>query len=180
MLADRIVKRLHRRMCDIDHHEVGLGAWRDPPQITAAQPTRAADCGGSEDVRSGHGMCIAGGYSRQNCRGAQFLDEILRKGVCADAEIDPRGAISAEILQQYAAPRKHGRAVRHGGAGVGKIGEIVSGGPVQPGMMVEKNRVADDRVVAEHPDLSQPYDRRLAVPPHDFLKLDHTLRCMNL
>jgi len=47
-------------------------------------------------------------------------------------------------------------------------------------MMVEKNRVADDRVVAEHPDLAQPSDRRPAVPPHNLLKLDHTLRCMNL
>jgi hypothetical protein len=70
--------------------------------------------------------------------------------------------------------------MRHGGAGVGKIGEIVAGGPVQPGMMVEKNRMADDCVVAEHPDLAQPSDRRLAVPPHDFLKLNDTLRRMNL
>jgi hypothetical protein len=47
-------------------------------------------------------------------------------------------------------------------------------------MMVEKNRVADDRVVTEHPDLAQPSDRGPAVPPHDFLKLNDTLRRMNL
>ena len=35
--ADRIGERLHRRMGDIDHHKVGFGAWRDPPQIVAAQ-----------------------------------------------------------------------------------------------------------------------------------------------
>ncbi len=75
---------------------------------------------------------------------------------------------------------KHGRAVRHSGSGGGKINEVVAGGPVQPGMMVEKNRVTDDHVVAEHPDLAQPSDRRLAVPPHDLVKLDHTLRRMNL
>jgi hypothetical protein len=28
-------------------------------------------------------------------------------------------------------------------------------------MMIEKYRVADDRVVAEHPDLARPFDRGL-------------------
>ena len=58
--------------------------------------------------------------------------------------------------------------------------EVVAGGPVQPGMMVEKDRVADDRVGAEHADLAQPFDRRLAVPPHDLVKLDDALRRMDL
>jgi hypothetical protein len=63
-------------------------------------------------------------------------------------------------------PRREntGRAMRHGGASLGKIGEIVSGGPVQPRVMIEKNRVPDDRIVAEHHDLAQPSDRCLAVP----------------
>jgi len=112
--------------------------------------------------------------------GAQLLDKIVRKGVGADAEIDPRGAISPEILEQYAAPREYGRAVRDSGAGLGKIGKIVAGRPVQPGMMVEKNRVTDDRVVAEHTDLAQPSNGGPAVPPHDFVKFDDTLRSMNL
>ena len=123
---------------------------------------------------------IARGYSRQDGSTAQLLDKTVRKGVGANAEIDPRGAIAAEILEQYAASRKHRRAMRHSGAGIGKIGEIVAGGPVQPGMAVEENRVADDRIVAEHPDLAQPPDRRPPVPSHDLLKLDAALRRMNL
>jgi hypothetical protein len=35
--ADRIVKRLHRRVLDVDHYKVGSGAWRDPPEIVAAR-----------------------------------------------------------------------------------------------------------------------------------------------
>jgi hypothetical protein len=35
--ADRIVKRLNRRMGDIDHHGIGFGARRDPPEIVAAE-----------------------------------------------------------------------------------------------------------------------------------------------
>jgi hypothetical protein len=35
--------------------------------------------------------------------------------------------------------------MRHGGAGLGEMGEVVADRPVQPGMMVEKNRMADDR-----------------------------------
>jgi len=135
-----------------------------PPQIVATERAGAADCRRRKDVRRGHDMCIARGYARQDRCGAQLLDEIMRKGVGADAEIDPGGAISAKILQQYATSRKHGRAMRHGGASLGKIGEIVSGGPVQPRVMIEKNRVPDDRIVAEHPDLAQPSDRCLAVP----------------
>jgi hypothetical protein len=104
----------------------------------------------------------------------------VRKGVGADAEIDPGGAIPAEILQYYAAPRKNRRAVRDRGAGFGKMGEVVAGRPVQPGMMVEKDRMGDDRVCAEHADLAQPFDWRFAVPPHDLVKLDNALRRMDL
>ena len=108
--------------------------------------------------------------------------KIVRKGVGADAdaEIDPGGAIPAEILEHYAAPREYRRAMRHRGAGFGKMGEVVAGRPVQPGMMVEKDRVADDRVGTKHADLFQPFDRRFTVPPHDLLKLDDALRRMDL
>jgi hypothetical protein len=52
----------------------------------------------------------------------------------ADPQIDPGGTIPAEILEQDVAPRKHRRAMRHVGAGLGEMGEVVAGRPVQPGM----------------------------------------------
>ena len=70
-------------------------------------------------------MRLAGGHSRQNRGGAQLLDEIVRKGVGADPQIDPGGTIPAEILEQDAAPRKHRRTMRHGGAGLGEMGQVV-------------------------------------------------------
>src|SRR6516162_4297114 len=77
-------------------------------------------------------------------------------------------------------PREHRRAVRYGCTGFGKVSEVVAGRPVQPGMMVEKDRVADNRIGTEHTGLVQPFDRRFAVPPHDLVKLDDALRRVDL
>ena len=84
----------------------------------------------------------------------------MRKGVGADPESDPGGTIAPEILEQDAAPREHRRAVRYGCTGFGKVGEVVAGRPMQPGMMVEEDRVADNRIRTEHAGLVQPFDRR--------------------
>ena len=46
--------------------------------------------------------------------------------------------------------------------------------------MVEKDRVADNRIGTEHTGLAQPFDRRFAVPPHDLVKLDDALRRVDL
>ena len=67
-------------------------------------------------------MRLAGGHSRQDHGGAQLLGEVVRKSVGADPQIDPGGTISAEILQQYAAPREYRWAMRHGRAGLGEMG----------------------------------------------------------
>jgi hypothetical protein len=61
-------------------------------------------------------------------------------------------------------------------AGLGDMGEVVAGCPVQPAMVVEKDRMADDRVFPEYAYLAQPFDRRSAVPPHDLLELNDALR----
>ena len=137
-------------MGDIDHHEIGFGARRDPPEIVAAERAGAADRGRREDIGRRHCMRLAGGHSRQYRGGAQLLDEVVRECVGTDPQIDPGGTIAAEILEQDAAARKHRRAMRHGSAGLSEMGEVVAGRPVQLGMMVEKNRVADDRFGAEH------------------------------
>src|SRR6266446_10975911 len=135
----------------------------------------AADRGGRKDIGCTDRVRLARGHSRQDRGGTQLLDEIMRKGVGADPEIDPGGTILPEILEQDAAPREHRRAVRYGCTGFGKVGEVVAGRPVQPGMMVEKDRVADNRTGTEHADLAQPFDRRFPVPPHDLVKLDDAL-----
>src|SRR6516225_1326889 len=41
--ADRIVKRLHRRVFDVDHEKICSGARRHPPEIIAAKRAGAAD-----------------------------------------------------------------------------------------------------------------------------------------
>jgi hypothetical protein len=84
------------------------------------------------------------------------------------------------MLQGDAAAREDGRAMGDVGPGRGQAWEVVAGRPMQPGMMIEKNGVADDRVRTEHPQCLQPFDRGLAVSPHDFVKLDDALRRMNL
>src|SRR6516164_8945859 len=100
--------------------------------------------------------------------------------VSVDIQRDTGGTISPEILEQDTAPREHRRAVRYGCTGCGKVAEVVAGRPVQPGMMVEEDRVADNRIGTEHADLAQPFDRRFAVPPHDLVKLGDALRRVDL
>jgi hypothetical protein len=48
--ADGIVKRLHRRMRNVDHHEIGLGVRGDPPEIVAPQRAGAPNRRGGEHV----------------------------------------------------------------------------------------------------------------------------------
>ncbi len=52
--------------------------------------------------------------------------------------------------------RKHHRAMRHGGAAVAQALEVVGVREVQPGMVVEKDAVADDEIRPERADLVEP------------------------
>src|SRR6185437_13040825 len=124
------------------------------------------------------------GVARGDARGiggvAHLLEEIVREGVGAEAEIDAGAAVGAEILQGDAAPREDRRAMRDGGAAGGEPAQILAARPVQPGMMVEEDAVADDGVAPESAERAQPLDRRHAVAAHDLLELDDALRRMDL
>ena len=136
--ADRVVERPHRRMLGIDDHEIRLGAGREPAEIVATERVGTADGRGGEDVGRGHGMGAFGSDSGEDSRCAHLLDQIVREGVSADAEIDPGCVIRAEMRD--AAAREHGRAMGDICPGRGKAGEVVAGRPVQPGVIREKSR----------------------------------------
>ena len=61
-----------------------------------------------------------------------------------------------------------------------KRSKIIGLRPVRPGVMIEKDAVTDDRARREHAKRVQPFDRRLAVPADDFVKLRQRLRGMGL
>lgn len=110
--ADRIVKRLHRRVLDVDHEKIGSGARRRPSEIIAAKRAGAADRGGREDIGCTDRVRLAHGHSRQDRGGTQLLDEIMQKGVGADPEIDLGGTISPEILARRRRACRWRRACR--------------------------------------------------------------------
>jgi hypothetical protein len=51
---------------------------------------------------------------------------------------------------------------------------------MRPGVMIEKDAVTDDRARRKHAERLQPFDRGLAVPANDFVKLRQRLRGMGL
>jgi hypothetical protein len=65
---------------DINHHEIGLGARRDPPEIVAAERAGATDRGRREDIGRRHCMRLGGGHSRQDHGDAQLPGEIVAHG----------------------------------------------------------------------------------------------------
>src|SRR5579883_1286076 len=178
--ADRIVKRPHRRMRHIDEDEIGLGAGSEAADILAPQRLGAADRRRVEEVGRAQRMGAAGADARRIGGVSHLFEEIVREGIGAEAEIDAGALIGAEILQRDAAPREDGRAMGDARAGRGEAAEIVAARPMEPGMMVEEDAVADDGAGAERAQGVQPFDRRLTVAAHDLLEFDDALRRMDL
>ena len=109
-----------------------------------------------------------------------FIEHVVRVDVRADAHVDAAPHIAPEVAQRDAAPREYGWAMRDRRTAARQRPEIIGLRPVRPGVMIEKDAVTDDRARREDAKRVQPFDRGLAVPADDFVKLRQRLRGMGL
>jgi len=70
--------------------------------------------------------------------------------------------------------------MRDRGAGLRQEIEILPRRPMQPGVMVEKDAVANDGMATKRADIMQPADRRLAVAAEHLVEFGDVLRSVNL
>ena len=84
--------------------------------------------------------------------------------------------IAAEVLQDLAVARERRRAMGHGRAAAGQDFQVLPARPVQPGMLVDEDRVAEDRVRPQDAERLGVLGGRLAVAPDDLLELEDALR----
>ena len=80
-------------------------------------------------------------------------------GVGANAEVDAGAQIAAEAAQGDAAAHEDGRAMGDTGAGGDDPVQVIAAGPMQPGMVIQENTVADDRAFIKQANLFHPLDR---------------------
>ena len=158
---------------------------------SALQPARdvrdrAADHVGT-DGRRGHER-IPRGSSGETPRNdaariaghAKLIEHVMREAVRADAAADASLHVAAQRIQGDTPPGKDDGAMRHLCAAVAQALEIIGMRPMQPGMIVQEDAMADDRIGAERPDLVQPFDRRATIAAHDLLKLHDALGGVDL
>ena len=162
-------------MAGVDHDEIRLAARREPADVVAPQRPRAA-CGGRlEDVAGGEIGHRFTDDARAESDHAHLVEHVVGIGVGPDPEVDPGPPVAAEGAQRDPAPSEHGGAVGDGRAGLGDAGEVLARGPVQPRVMVEKDCMAEDRVLAERAHVGQEADRGPAVAPLHLVELGDAL-----
>lgn len=63
-------------------------------------------------------------------------------------------------------------------AAVGQQVQIATAELVQPRVLVDEDCVAEQGFRPEQDDIGRPLDRRLAMPAHHLVELEHALRCV--
>src|SRR5262249_9753696 len=91
-VADRPEAEAVARL-EIDHHDVGLGTWRQTAQVRAPECPRAAERRGLEHLPRGSGRQIVAHDLAEIGRDAHLHDEIARIRVAAQGHVDAGRAI---------------------------------------------------------------------------------------
>ena len=178
--SKRIVTGSHRGMGAVRDDDVRLAADCEPPDVVAPERPRAAN--GRRVEYLGHADAARTLRNDAPDVGSKphFIEHVVRVDVRADSHVDAAPHVAAEVAQRDAAAREYGWAMRDRRAASRQGSKIIGLRPVRPGVMIEEDAVTDDRARREHAKRVQPFDRRLAVPADDFVKLRQRLRCMGL
>ena len=129
---------------EIDEYEIGSGAYGDAPEVRPPQGRRTSNRRRGEELggrvvgdRLGDGSgCVA--------RDQQLLQEIVRVRVSPDADVHAGPQVAAERAQRDAAPHEHCRAMGDAGAAFVQQVQVPPRRPVQPRVLIEKDRVPEN------------------------------------
>src|SRR5579863_3673291 len=139
----RVAKRLHGGVGEIDNREVGLTFRFESANIVAQQGARGVDRRGVENVAKPCRGYISGADLAEHGSPAHLVDEVVREGIRANGEVDPAPQVFPEIVEQDTPPRKDAGAMRHGHAVSCQPLEIFGRAPADPWVLVDINGVDD-------------------------------------
>ena len=155
-----------------------MAPGRQPADIVAAKSRRTAGGRCSEYLRGRRGLDVFREDPRHDGGQPHLLDEVMRRDIRSYADINTGTTIAAEVFHAMSIARERGWTMRDRGPASRQQSKVLMAMPMQPGMFVDEDGMAQDGARSEDTYLVRPLHRRFAVPFHHFMELVHALRAM--